>query len=173
MKKLCYLLVLIAFTGCTIHESDVPGPVGPPGAPGMTGPQGPAGNANVISTEPISLNTWVYSGAYNWYSANINMPEITPDVTDKGLVMVYQRISGATNPVWIPLPDTYGNVTTNYEFYDGGITVYTFNVDNTTPIAPSGMVVRVVIIPDSFRKANPTANWKNFEKTKEILKLQD
>lgn len=171
MKKLFYLcLMLFAFTACTINESDVPGPVGPPGAPG---PQGPAGNANVISTENITLNTWLYNSQYKWYYANINMPEITPAVTDRGLVMVYQRISGANSPIWIPLPDTYGNVTTNYEFYDGGITIYSFNVDNTTPIAPTGMVVRAVIIPDSFRKANPNANWKNYEETKEILNLKN
>ncbi|MBK0403749.1 collagen-like protein [Adhaeribacter sp. BT258] len=170
MKKLFYLFFLLAFTSCTIHDSDTPGPMGPPGA---TGPQGPAGNANVISTEHITLNTWVYNSQYRWYYATVNMPEITPDVTDYGLVMVYQRISGPNNPIWIPLPDTYGNVTTNYEFYDGGITIYRFNVDNSTPSAPASMVVRVVIIPDSFRKANPGANWKNYEVTKEILKLQD
>ena len=167
MKKLLYLLILLSFTACTIHESPVPGPVGPPG------PQGPAGNANVISTEHITLNTWLYNSQYKWYASDINVPEITPDITDFGVVMVYQRISGATNPVWIPLPDTYGNVTTNFDFYDGGVTIYSFNVDGTTPIAPTGMVVRIVVIPDSYRQANPNANWKNYEETKAILDLKD
>ena len=162
MKKLFLFFFLLSFTACTIHESDVPGPVGPPG---------PAGNANVISTEPITLNTWFYEASPNWYVADIDAPEITADVVNTGLVMVYQRIQSGQNPVWIPLPDTYGNVTTNYDFYRGGLSVYSFNVDNTTPIAPTGMVVRFVVIPDSFRKANPTANWKNYEVTKEILDL--
>ncbi|MFC5271764.1 hypothetical protein [Adhaeribacter terreus] len=165
MKKLIYAcLLLFVVSSCTINEHDMPGPMGPPGPPG---------NANVISTEHITLNTWRYSNQFNWYSADINVPEISADIADFGLVMVYQRIANGPNPVWIPLPDTYGNVTTNFDFYRGGVTVYSFNVDNTLPIAPTGMVVRIVVIPDSFRKANPDANWQNYEATKEILKLQD
>lgn len=161
MKKLLLFIFLLSFTACTINESNTPGPQGPPG------------NANVISTEPIVLNTWFYSTQYRWYAASINVPEITPDVVNTGLVMVYQQITPGQNPVWIPLPDTYGNVTTNYDFSAGNLTVYSFNIDNTTPIAPTGKVVRIVVIPDSFRKANPDANWHNYQETKEILKLQE
>jgi hypothetical protein len=162
MKKLLLFFFLLSFSACTIHEN--PGPVGPPGPPG---------NANVISTEAIVLNTWFYNTQYNWYASDINVPEITDNIVNSGLVMVYQRIATGPNPVWIPLPDTYANVTTNYDFYRGGLTVYSFHVNNTTPIAPTGMVVRIVVIPDSFRKANPDANWHNFQETKEILKLKD
>lgn len=162
MKKLFYVLLLLGFTSCTINES--PGPVGPPGPPG---------NANVVSTEHITLNTWVYDSFYNWYAATIDVPEITADIADFGVVMVYQRIAPGPNPVWIPLPDTYGNVTTNFDFYRGGVNIYTFNVDNTTPIAQTGMIVRIVVIPDSFRKGHPNANWKSYEVTKEILNLKD
>src|SRR5690349_857969 len=98
MKKLIYFcFMLFAFSACTIHESPVPGPPGPPG------------NANVISTEHITLNTWFYNQKQNWYAHDINVPEITADIADFGIVMVYQKLPG-TNPVWIPLPDTYGNV---------------------------------------------------------------
>ena len=161
MKKLLLFFFLLSFTACTINESPVPGPQGPPG------------NANVISTEPIILNTWFYNAQYRWYAASINVPEITANVVNTGLVMVYQQITSGPNPVWIPLPDTYRNVTTNYDFSVGNLTVYSFNVDNTTPIAPTGKVVRIVVIPNSFRKANPDANWHNYEETKEILNLQD
>ena len=165
MKKLFYAcLLLFAVSSCTINQHDTPGPIGP---------QGPPGNANVISTEHITLNTWVYSPQYNWYASSINVPEITPDIADYGIVMVYQKIASGPNPVWIPLPDTYGNVTTNFDFYRGGVTIYTFNVDNSIPIAQTGMVVRIVVIPDSYRKANPDANWKNYEVTKKILNLKD
>ncbi len=165
MKNVILFLFFLIFAGCTIDNN--PGPSGPPGPPGAPG------NANVISTEAITLNTWTYSNQYNWYSANVSMPEITNDVLNSGLVMVYQRISSNPNPVWIPLPDTYGNITTNYDFYRNGLTVYSFNVDNTTPIAPTGMVIRVVVIPSSFREAHPEANWHNFQETKEILNLAE
>lgn len=160
-KSLFLFALLLSFTACTI-ENNTPGPVGP---------QGPPGNANVVSTEHITLNTWFYNQQYKWYAADITMPEITDNVVNSGLVMVYQQLTSGSNQSWIPLPDTYGNLTTNYDFSRGRLTIYRFNVDNTTPIAPTGMVVRVVVIPDSYRKANPEANWKNYQETKDILNL--
>ncbi len=95
MKKLLYLLILLAFTSCTINESNVPGPVGPPGPPG---------NVNVISTEPIILNTWVYNPQYNWYASDINVPEITADVVNTGLPTDHfrpkPRLDPATRYLW-------------------------------------------------------------------------
>lgn len=179
MKKLLLFALILSFSACTIENS--PGPAGPPGPPGPAGgpigPQGPAGpqgatgNANVIGTEPIVLNTWFYNSQQNWYASDINVPEITNEVLNTGLVMVYQRLVSGPNAIWIPLPDTYNNVTTNYDFYQGGLTVYSFNVNNTIPIAPTGMVVRIVVVPASFRKANPDTNWHNFEEAKAILQL--
>ncbi|KAA9345836.1 hypothetical protein [Adhaeribacter soli] len=167
MKKLFYLFFLLAFTSCTINESDTPGPIGPPG------PAGAPGHTNVVSTEPILLRNWTYNTQYRWFAADVNVPELTPDIVDAGLVMVYQQINGGQHPVWIPLPDTYGNVTTNYEFYDGGITIYTFNVDNTIPLAPGEKVIRIVVIPPGLKKANPNTNWHNFQEAKAVLKLAD
>jgi hypothetical protein len=165
LKSLFLFAFLLSFSACTIENG--PGPAGP------AGPPGPAGNANVVSTEQIVLNTWIYNNQQNWYAANINVPEITADVLNTGLVMVYQQLNGGANPVWIPLPDTYGNLTTNYDFYRGGLTVYRFNVDNTIPIAPTGMVIRIVVIPDSYRRSNPETNWQNYQETKAALNLND
>jgi hypothetical protein len=161
MKSLLLFIFLLSFTACTINESPVPGPQGPPG------------NANVISTEPIVLNTWFYNSQFNWYASSINMPEITADVVNSGVVMVYRQLTTGQNPSWIPLPDTYANVTTNFDFSIGNLTVYSFRVNNTTPIAPTGMVVRIVVIPASYLKANPNTNWQNYQETKTVLNLQE
>lgn len=162
LKNFVLFSFVLAFTAC-----DVDGP------PGPMGPPGPQGFANVTGTEHITLNTWYFNQDYNWYESSVNVPEITRDIRDFGLVMVYQRLTTNPNARWIPLPDTYDNVTTNYDFSLGNVTVYSFHVDNSTPIAPTGMVVRIVVIPSSVRKANPNANWNNYEEVHKLITVEN
>jgi len=160
MKKMLLFICLFTLAAC-----------GEDGAPGPAGPPGPQGNANVTGTEHIVIDSlsWVYSINSNWYSIDSKVPEISADIKDFGLVMVYQQLGSGANTSWIPLPDTYDNVTTNYEFYTGGITLYSFNVDNTTPSLPWNMVVRIVVIPASLRKANPNTDWQNYKEVEKLL----
>ena len=116
------------------------------------GPQGPAGkdgNANVISTNTLTLSSLNFTAGINWWDTAISAPGITSDVKDKGAVLVYRQYGTS----WVPLPETDGNQNTTYEIYTGGVTLYNFNDDGTAPADPAGMVVRLVIIPASQMKA--------------------
>ena len=68
------------------------GAAGQNGAPGQTGPQGPPGTANVIYYNWTSFNVPVWGDfdpTYFRREYSINMPSITSQILDQGVVLVY------------------------------------------------------------------------------------
>ena len=131
LNLLVLSLFVLAVVGCNPEDGDT-GPVGPVGSPGATGPKGDTGppgqdgqdgldgNANV-SAITFSLPSTAWStGTIKTYSRGV--AEITQDVVDDGLVMVYQRQAPDTD--WGALPFTY-----NITLSSGG---QTFNAIITT-----------------------------------------
>lgn len=90
MRKLTLIMaaVLCLFTSCAKH--------GPEGPMGPMGPQGPKGEDGSANFEAIILdvpeNAWVYSELpdNNYFCATIQVPEITEDVFDFGMINVYR-----------------------------------------------------------------------------------
>lgn len=69
---------------------------------GDTGPQGPVGSANVIYSEWFTAGTWKKDTLFGIYGFNYNKPaaDITQQVLDSGVVLVYGKLLGYVTSVW-------------------------------------------------------------------------
>lgn len=114
IRMMLIAFVTLAIVSCTPEDGDTGpvGPVGSPGPAGATGPAGPAGqngqdgtdgNANVGAVTFNLLSSAWSTGSIKTYARYI--PEITQEVVDDGLVMVYQRQAPDTD--WDALPFSY------------------------------------------------------------------
>jgi len=97
IKNFKYFLVALTifaiYSGC--KKDEIIGPAGPSGA---TGPTGPTGNANV-SRKTIAISDWTNTNNY-WY-ADIVDTDITQDIVNNGVVLVYYEIASGQ---WASLP---------------------------------------------------------------------
>lgn len=161
MKKIFLLLIAasaLIFTGCTKT-----------GPPGPQGPQGPQGNANVIGSAPFTVSSWTYESGINMYTATFSSGDITPDIVDYGIVSVFKNYGTTSQPEWTPLPDANGNISTVFNFYDGGFKIYIQTTDGSTPPAPGVITFRMVVISSSLKNAHPNTDWKNYNQTMAAL----
>ena len=165
MKKTLSLLMLAAMMlACT-------GPQGPRGPQGPEGPEGPSGSVNFkIIDLSASGSQWQYSNMNdnNYYIASFNMPEITQEIYDNGLVQVYREYdTGTDNAVQLLLPNTrhkeeaivndegdtvwlFYSETTDYEYGIGKLNIFftcsDFEYELTPTIVPEDMHFRCVIM---------------------------
>ena len=114
-NKLLFLLALIVSVyACTGPAGEV-GPQGSKGDQGDQGPQGPQGdqgpagadgadgNANVISSDWFKPNAYVLTEnifGIDYIEYDQAAPEITQDIIDSGVVLVYGMLNGYTSTVW-------------------------------------------------------------------------
>lgn len=159
---------VLIFSGCT--KTGPPGPTGPQGPQGATGPQGPAGNATLIGSDPFTVSSWTYTGSM--YKAIFSSADITPDVVDRGIVSVFKSYGTSSTPEWSPLPDVNGNVSTVFNFYDNGFTIYVQNTDGSTPSNPGTVTFRMVVITPALKQANPNTDWRNYNQVMNVLNKQ-
>ena len=163
MKKTFLLLMTVAalFASCR-------GAQGPAGKDGRDGIDGLV-NVKIVDLS-VSGNQWQYSGYdnNNYFMGTFDMPEITQDIYDNGLVQVYREYdTGTANAVQLLLPntrhkeysytDTEGNTqwgfyseTTDYEYGVGKLNVFftasDFDYEIDTSFVPEDMRFRVVIM---------------------------
>lgn len=195
--KFRYLLIfamslLVALTAC----EPVEGPVGPQGAPGEQGPQGiqgpqgpqgeqgPAGqdgqDGNVdVKSYSFQISSADYvegsTGSAEYFEVAKQMPAITQDVADNGLVMVYYKhsIDG-----WRALPFTFhystgssaGKSTSLMFFFDVGMLTIRAWATDTDPLKYSG-TFRAVIAPGTAGKNTPYINWLDYYEVAEYYGL--
>ena len=153
MKKLILATLALGFiitSNCTKQ-----GPIGPQGPVGQRGADG---NANVISSDEITVNTWTsVSGSYK---ADFAYAEITANVADRGVVEIYRKYSDGS---WTNLPDINNGVSYAFNFLPGSFTLWVTSVTGLTAVANPGLqVFRVVCIPASVKAAHPNTNWKDY-----------
>ncbi|MEI6815397.1 MAG: hypothetical protein WCL14_02210 [Bacteroidota bacterium] len=130
--------ILILFAALALLTS-----CGKDGAPGA---QGPAGNANVQSFV-YNTSTWGYNSLYNYYYADLPVPEINNSVINGGTVQVFEgdQQSGSTN--WYALPYSFNGHEVSYLISYGNVRVE-ISKSNGTVGAPSGIYqYKVVVIP--------------------------
>ncbi|NDC40933.1 MAG: hypothetical protein EBZ77_05195 [Chitinophagia bacterium] len=159
MRNLLVILLgaaLITATGCT--KTGPQGPQGPQGVKGATG------NANVIGSDAITVTAWEASGT--GYSATFTYDKITSNVANYGLVEVYKQYSDGS---WTNLPDINSGVTTVFNFAANVFTIYVYNIDGSQATFPGTQVFRLVVIPSSYRMAYPHEDWKDYNRTMNIL----
>jgi len=176
MKCTCFssLLagIMLLFAACEGPE----GPIGPPGPPG---PPGLDGNANVFSINYVIIaDDWVDDGQPGdpefFRFLDLSVPEITQDIVDNGLVLVYYRVD--ENERWNILPFTIINhdppFTQVFDFtYDPGfVTLYVKATDRDGDLFEGD--VRV-IVAEGIPITKTEIDFSNYEEVKALFGLKD
>jgi hypothetical protein len=172
MKKTLFLLLLVAVY-CSSCTPD-PGPAGPAGADGQDG------NANVVSlTKTLSNFSWQQISD-GYAACSISAPEITQDITDKGLVNVYFKTNelsdwGMPTGQWIAMPfsiadaDIEFSESFTFSFAPGLLTLY-----DQTDLAPTlnpGGEIRIVLATADGMTA--PVDWKDYQAVQAYFGLKD
>jgi len=161
-KLLAAMMITVIFAGCQKGDT------------GPAGPQGPQGNANVgVGTVSVTQSQWTYDNI-NWdYYYDVSDNSITEAIATNGTVEVFVNNTGATDD-WNAMPYTVyylanKSYSFDYEYYNGGVTLYIKLSDNSTFSTIATYSFKVVVISGSLRKANPNANWSNYNETMAII----
>ncbi len=137
------------------------------------GPQGPAGkdgNANVTSTNIVTVNPNQWSDNGYELTTQINVPGITQEILDKGVAMVYMSL--ATN-TWSQLPYLEYNLYVEYVIQSGTLTIVVSTVDEEEPSVDIPVSFRVVIIPSSQKKANSNGALSNYNEVLPLINVSE
>lgn len=123
------LLALLATSACT-GDTGPTGPQGPEGPAGPEGPQGPAGTANVMYSDWFLPETWESSEVFGRtvFSHEEAVPEITQDILDTGVVLVYGKLNGYTSTIWPTDQVSQLPITVQWESGGSQIDVWSANV---------------------------------------------
>jgi len=128
--------MFLVFSACTGSD----GPAGPPGVPNMTSKK--FNGVALTWTDKVIVST-------NFKVATLSIPEITQDVIDRGLVMVYAELPGE-GATWSALPYSYRAAGPVYSYgfvIDPGTVELRFHrSDNVVPGIPSSQF-RIVVVP--------------------------
>jgi hypothetical protein len=161
----------IFVTGYSCKKGDT-GPQGP------AGPQGPQGNnASFIKTN-ISVVGWgtiFNDGTDFWYEANVTWSAITQSVKDNGVVMCYFD-NGTGSWYAMPFSESGDGYTTSFGFSYGVGTLkfYVWGHDVSGPPSIStfnNLPVKIVIITQAGKLANPNVNYYKYEEVKKVFNL--
>jgi len=140
----------------------VPGPAGPAGADGAdgaNGTNGADGTANVIYSPLITIkkNDWnvtvISGGQTQSQTAQIDVPELTQDIFEKGVVLVYTYSAGDGGSYSL-LP-SYGGI--EFTFWVRVNQIGFRRVDRTQPFSAAiDRELRYVLIPGAVSTAGKT-----------------
>jgi len=156
---------------------------GEPGADGENGDQGETGSANVIYSDWI-LNNFPESpilASSTFF--NIEVPELTDEVKNTGLILVYaRRISAPENYTIQQLPITiYSTVNHHYDYdffssFNSNITIRLESIDDSPIGFPIYMEFRYIIVPGgipSGSKSHIDFNKMNYEEIVAHFSIQE
>ncbi len=146
---------------------------GETGPQGVQGPAGPQGNANVKAYElNVDFSSSALSSYYERYK-DVYWSEITSNVYNYGLVMVYSYYSNS----WRALPCEYSISSSNswmlrYDVHVGYVRLWRQYSNGAIPA--SGLYgYKIVCIPAASRSAHPDIDYNNYKEVKEAFNLQD
>lgn len=145
---------------------------GPQGPTGATGAQGPIGNANVISTVFMdTLTHWTLNSSGKVYESEyVAVPALDSAVFVSGAVLGYMSLGGG---VFYPLNFSNGNFSVDAEYGIGYSHFYFFKNDLSTPTDPSGLMVRIVVIPPAAKRSHPFVNYNDYQEVKRVFGLKE
>lgn len=182
MKKLLnwglLVVALMAMNACEGPQ----GPVGPAGSNGAQGPAGPQGQQGVPGTANVVYSSWARAGAWSTVDVygvvrsfiDINAPRLTQEVIDRGVVLVYVKLTTDNNQVR-QLPVTVFAQFTE-ELIDFSLIANRIRVWSTPvrpPISPSpNYEFRYVIIPGA-QAARMNYENLSYEEAREMFNLPD
>ena len=162
LKMKYVLLALIVTISMSCSGDD--GEMGSPGLNGTNGIDGEDGNANVMYSDwfkPPTYNLSTGFGGINLLEHDEAASEITQEILDTGVVLVYGNLRGYTTSIWpfqhvalLPLTLTYGVSPTNIDTWTallsvGNIKIRFINNNNTYNSLGTSHEFRYIIIPSS------------------------
>ena len=165
MRKV-YVYIAVITLGIFIASCTKEGKQGEPGMNGVDG------NANV-KTIMVWDVSWSYSSPS--YQTTIPHNDITQDLVDRGVVLVYARLnSGAYNQ----LPTTFyqsSSYSTSIEVASiaGSVTLFWTDSDLSQPSYPAINDFKIVLIPSAAKIAKPYVDYSNYEEVKASFGLKD
>lgn len=144
-------------------------------------PVGDYGNANIISSNTLTLNNWsvVNDDGVNFeFETTVLWGEITQEIVDNGIVMVYIKFSSSD---WIALPfsfsdDNYSSLSINYSFSVGQVDISVLGFDDVNDHNASefnGTTARVVVMSQEGRMSHPNVDLTDYEEVKRVYNLKD
>ena len=168
-RKIRYLFLLFGI-GAFLAACDGPeGPAGKDGINGAKGDPGAPGNANVIYSEwkTVTSNMWTQqsSGGLTRLQHDMTAPPLDQSVLDRGMVLVYVKLSQDNNQVR-PLPYTIASAITQirleYSLLEKIVRIWSLDVyEGKSPpdgqyryiIVPGGQAGRLADRPLSYEEA--------------------
>ena len=144
------LFLSIAITSCS-GDDGATGPAGPAGADGADGIDG---NANVIASDWFNA-TWPTNTSATYATFTHDAPELTQDILDSGVILVYMKTSNAVYP--LPISFIGDSNPKEYDFWAnlGSIRIWFTAESAITP--SSTKQFRYVIIPSNNTAARGTS----------------
>ena len=124
----------------------------------LKGPKGDKGESGATATTvTISKDTWLWSAGTEFSRkfdiVELNIPQITQDIFDNGIVMVYGRLTSDVN-TWNALPYSFSfdshSTFVNYEIKPGKLVIKVSNSLNSTNIGIARFDMKAVMIPGSI-----------------------
>lgn len=168
MKSLILNSAIILVLSTVIFSCKKTGPQGPAGT---TGAQGPAGNANVISTVYMdTLTGWTLNSSGIYESGYVSVPALDSTVFVSGAVLSYMSTGSS---VFYPLNFSNGTISVDAEYGLGYCRFYFFRNDLSTPPDPTGLMVRVVVIPPAAKRLHPFVNYNDYQEVKRVFGLKE
>ena len=141
-------------------------------------PAGDYGNGTITYSNTVNLTGWTsdYDDGTNFtFHIDVLWSSITSWVKDNGIVMVYAK-SGAE---WVALPANFSgsgySISYNFSFDVGKVTIEASGYDTPSPntVDFDGTLVRIVVISEAGKLANPNVNYNDYNEVKRIFNLKD
>jgi hypothetical protein len=181
------LLILLLFTSILVSckKGDVGpagpiGPQGPQGTQGTQGPKGDPGTANVIYSNWATLIHNTRDSSIDAITRRINhihVPALTPEIRDRGVILVYMRFTAA---LIIPLPyqhhDGVGATSMDFFAVQQKIIISRHYTSTRTPVGwNASMQFRYIIIPGGTLAGARNIDPKtlDYETVKQLYNIPD
>lgn len=161
LRIIAQLLIVISFMSLSCSEEGPAGPAGATGATGAAGPTGATGTANVIYVSwftPSSYEATTIFGITHFTHSEA-APELTQEVLDNGVVLVYAKLLGYNILLWpadqvgqLPITLTYTTSSTEYDTWSAFASVGNLTIDFLNSINHYSSIItkhqfRYVVIP--------------------------
>lgn len=166
------LLGLTALLSCKGEQGD-PGPAGVAGTNGVDGTNGADGNAN-IKNYATTINSTDWVGSNLTRKATISVPNITQEILNTGLIMVYTQ--DAFSSQWYATPFSVAinaNTTWSYHYVaDVGQIVYHSTSNDGNPFT-GNLNIRIVTASADGLVRNPDLDWSEYNEVIRAIYLND
>ena len=151
IKTFKSITLVLTVTGIGLVSSckkeEIQGPKGDPGTPGGGGGNVSISNSNVFT---IASSEWVKNSDGSAWEFTLNSALLTQEVVDNGAVKIFVKRGTS----WTELPNTQGDLFTQFSFVVGSVNLTFEDIHGTLPAKPATADYRMLTISAAERLAN-------------------